>query len=245
VPTQPCAPHFQVQFGALDAAVIQTSFLGAHEKTTLLSTLIERLRPTPAPAWPRLEGTIKAEFLLLGPVTLREPVATIATLANGAEITAFDAGLLGGRVHGAGLFHAAQTPKDKPSYKLEGQFEKLSPQTVGQLFGWRSSGSSIDGNGKIELTGFTGDDLAASAAGVLHFEWKRGTVAATGSASVPPVLARFDSWTVDAAIAKGSLTLKNNEVKRGVHSEPVQASVTLTEHPKIAFAAPQPAQAKR
>ena len=242
---QPCTPRFQVQFGALDAAVIQTSFLGAQEKTTLLSTLIERLRPTAAPAWPRLEGTVKAESLLLGPVTLREPVATIATLANGAEIAAFDASLLGGRVHGAGLFHAAQTPKDKPSYKLEGQFEKLSPQAVGQLFGWRSSGSSIDGNGKIELTGFTGDDLAASAAGALHFEWKRGTVAAPGSASVPPVLTRFDTWTADAGIAKGSLTLKNNEVKRGPHAEPVQASVTLTEHPKIAFQSSQPAQAKR
>lgn len=244
-PPLPCAPRFQVQFGALDAAVIQTSFLGAHEKTTLLSTLIERLRPTAAPAWPRLEGTVKAESLLLGPVTLREPVATIATLANGAEITAFDAGLLGGRVHGAGLFHAAQTPKDKPSYKLEGQFEKLSPQAVGQLFGWRSSGSSIDGNGKIELTGFTGDDLAASATGVLHFEWKRGTVAAPGSASVPPVLARFDTWTADAGIAKGSLTLKNNEVKRGAHTEPVQATITLAERPKIAFQPSQPAQAKR
>jgi hypothetical protein len=245
VPPQTCAPRFQVQLGALDAAVIQTSFLGAHEKTTLLSTLIERLRPTAAPAWPRLEGTIKAESLILGPVTLHEPVATIATLANGAEITAFDAGLLGGHVHGAGLFHAAQTPKDKPSYKLEGQFEKLSPQAVGQLFGWRSSGSSIDGNGKIELTGFTGDDLAASAAGVLHFEWKRGAVAASGSIPVPAALVRFDNWTAEAEIAKGSLALKNNQVKRGAHTEPVQATVTLAERPKIAFPAPQPAQAKR
>jgi hypothetical protein len=246
VPSQPCASHFQVQLGALDAAVIQTSFLGAHEKTTLLSTLIERLRPTPAPAWPRLEGTIKAESLILGPVTLRDPVATIATLANGAEITAFDAGLLGGRVHGAGVFHAAQTPKDKPSYKLEGQFEKLSPQAVGQMFGWRSSGGTIGGNGKIELAGFTGDDLAASATGALHFEWKPGTVAASSSsAPVPSVLARFDSWTADAELAKGSLVLKNNEVKRGAHTEPVQATVTLAERPKIAFPAPQPVQAKR
>jgi hypothetical protein len=245
VPPQTCSPHFQVQLGALDAAVIQTSFLGAHERTTLLSTLIQRLRPTAAPAWPRLEGTIKAESLLLGPVTLREPVATIATLANGAEITAFDAGLLGGSVHGAGLFHAARTPKDKPSYKLEGQFEKLSPQAVGQLLGWRSSGGAIEGNGKIELTGFTGDDLAASAAGALHFEWKRGTVAAPGSAPVPPVLVRFDNWIADAEIAKGFLTIKNNDVKRGTHTDPVQASVTLAERPKIAFPAPQPAQAKR
>jgi hypothetical protein len=244
--SQPCVPHFQVQFGALDAAVIQTAFLGAHERGTLLSTLIERLRPAAAPAWPQLEGTIKAESLALGPVTLREPEASISTFAQGAEITAFDAVLLGGRIHGTGVFHAAQTAKDKPSYMLDGQLEKLSPQLVGQLFGQHFSGGVLDGNGKVELTGFTGDDLAASAKGALHFEWKRGTVApASGTGPIPPALARFDLWSGDAEIANGAVTLKENQVKRGAHAEPVQASVTLAERPKIAFPAAKTAEAKR
>jgi hypothetical protein len=243
---QPCAPHFQVQFGALDAAVIQTAFLGAHEQGTLLSTLIERLRPTATPPWPLLEGTVKAESLTLGPVTLHEPAATFATVASGAEITAFDAALLGGRVHASGTFHAAQTAQDKPSYALEGQFEKLSPQAVGQLLGLRSSGGVFDGNGKIELAGFTGNDLATSAKGALHFEWRYGVVSATsGSGPIPPALSRFDRWTADAEIANGDLTLKDNQVKRGASTVPVQAAVTLTDPPKIAFHAPRPAQVKR
>jgi len=243
---QPCVPEFEIQFGALDAAVLQTSFLGAHERGTLLSTLIERLRPTAAPAWPRLNGTIKAESLVLGPVMLHEAAADISTVASGAEIKVFDAELLGGHIHGAGTFHAAQTPKDKPSYALEGQFEKLSPLALGQLLGLRSSGGVIEGNGKIELAGFTGDDLAASAKGTVHFEWHRGAVvASSGSAPVPPALARFDSWTADGEIANGSLTLKDNQVKHGIHTEPVQAAVTLAEKPKIAFPAIKPAQAKR
>jgi hypothetical protein len=243
---RPCVPRFQVQFGALDAAVIQTAFLGAHEPGTLLSTLIERLRPTAAPVWPRLEGTVKAESLVLGPVTLRDTVATVSTIADGAEITAFDAALLGGRVHGNGTFHAAQTAKDKPAYSLEGQLEKLSPQALGQLLGLRTSGGVFEGKGNIEITGFTGDDLAASAKGDLHFKWKHGTVAiASGSVPIPPALARFDLWSGDAEIAKGALTLKDNQVKRGGHAEPVQATVTLTERPKIAFSAAKTAQAKR
>jgi hypothetical protein len=243
---KPCVPHFQVQFGALDAAVLQTAFLGAHEQGTLLSTLIERLRPTTTPAWPHLEGIVKADSLVLGPTTLREPTVTVTTIATGAEITAFDASLLGGRVHGTGSFHAAQTATDKPSYTLEGQYEKLSPQALGQLLGLRSSGGVINGNGNIDLTGFTGDDLAASAKGTLHFEWIRGAIAASsGTSPVPPALNRFDVWSGDAEIANGALTLKDNEAKHGAHSEPVQAAVTLTERPKIAFPADKTAQAKR
>jgi hypothetical protein len=239
---KPCLPSFQVQFGALDAAVLQTAFLGAHEKGTLLSSLIERIRPTAAPAWPQMNGTVKAESLLLGPVTLRNPVATVSTHANGAEITALDATLLGGRVHAAGSYHAAMTAKDKPAYELEGQFDKLTPPLVGQLLGLRSTGGAFNGNGKIALTGFTGDDLAASAKGALHFEWQRGTVAASGS---PSELARFDRWSGDASIANGALTLQENQVARGGHSAQVQASVKLAVPPKIAFVVPKAAAAKQ
>ncbi|MGA2349114.1 MAG: AsmA family protein [Terracidiphilus sp.] len=241
---QTCAPHFQLQFGALDAGVLQVAFLGAHEKGTLLSTLIERLRPTVAPAWPLMEGTVKAESLVLGPVILHEPSATVSTLANGAEISAFDASLFGGHVHGTGKYQAALTAKDKPSYVLEGRLEKLNSKAIGQLVGLRAAGSGFDGNGKIELAGFTGNDLAASAKGNLHFEWQRGTVAGP-SGFVPAELARFDRWIADAEISNGALTLKENQVKRGTSSTAVEASVTLTDPPKIAFPASKPTSAKR
>ena len=39
---QPCPPQFQMQFGDLDAAAVQTAILGAREKGTLLSDLIDR-----------------------------------------------------------------------------------------------------------------------------------------------------------------------------------------------------------
>jgi len=241
---QPCPPTFQLQFGALDAAVLQTAFLGAREPGTLLSTLLERLRPAAAPSWPRLQGTVRAESLILGPVTLHQPVATVSTVANQAQITAFDAGLLGGRIHGTGTLHTAESANDKPAYAFEGQFEKLNPPALGQLLGLRSHGGLFEGNGKIELSGFTGSDLAASAKGALHFEWHHGAIAA-GPATVPPALARFDLWTADAEIANGLLTLKENQVKRGSRTEPVQASITLADPPRIAFPAPKPTLAKR
>jgi hypothetical protein len=191
-----------------------------------------------------MDGTVRAESLILGPVTLHEPVVAVSMLANGAQITALDAGLLGGRIHATGAYHAAATAKDKPSYEFEGQLEKLSPPAVGKLLGLRSTGSAFNGNGKIELTGFTGSDLAASAKGALHFEWQHGSIAAT-SGFVPPELTRFDRWTADAEVASGNLTLKENQVQRGARTQPVQATVTLADPPKIAFAASRQTPAKR
>jgi hypothetical protein len=239
---QPCPPRFQLQFGSLDAAVLQAAFLGAHERGTMLSTLIHRLRPTATPAWPVLEGTVKAESLILGPVTLHQPMATLHTLADGAEITVFDAALLGGHIHGTGTYHAAASTSDKPSYALEAHFDKLSPPDVGKLLGMRFSGGTFDSNGKIELTGFTDADLASSAKGALHFDWRQGTITAS-SGNVSPALARFDRWTADAEIANGALTLKENQVKRGVHITPVQAVITFADPPEVAFPAPTPVPA--
>ncbi|MGD0800786.1 MAG: AsmA family protein [Terracidiphilus sp.] len=237
---QPCTPQFQVNLGALDAAVLQAALLGARERGTLLSTLLERLRPTSTPAWPLLQGTVKADSLILGPATFDEPEATLLTLANGVEITAFDATLLGGRVHGSAKLQAAATAKGKPAYAFEAQFEKLNPQAVGQLLGLRASGGDFAASGKIELTGYTGDDLASSAIGALHFEWRHGSIRAT-SGSMPSVLERFDRWSADAEIANGALTLKENQVKSGARTGTVQASVPLAEPPRISFSAGKPA----
>ncbi|MGD0903525.1 MAG: AsmA family protein [Terracidiphilus sp.] len=256
----PCMPRFEMRFGNLDAGVLQAAFLGAHEKGTLLSTLIARLRPSTAPAWPRLEGTVNADSLILGPVTLREASATLRVLPAGAEITGLDAGLLGGRVHGSGALRAAATNRDKPSYTVEGQFEKLSPAAVGQLLGLRFSGGAIDADGKIELSGFTDKDLADSAKGTLHFEWRHGTVslppggrgsvpaeppaAPPAAASVPPALARFDRWTAEAGIANGTIVLKHNQVRRGGRKQAVDATVILGDPLKVTFAAPKEDEAK-
>ena len=73
-----CTTQFQIQFGDLDAATVQTAILGAHVKGTLLSDLINRLRPSSAPAWPQLEGTVKVASFVLGPVTLKDASADLA-----------------------------------------------------------------------------------------------------------------------------------------------------------------------
>ncbi len=136
--------------------------------------LLARLRPASGLGWPLMEGTVKADSLVLGPVTLRDATATVRIVATGAEITALDAGVLGGSVHGIGTLTVPVTNKDLPAYTFDGQFQKLSPAAVGQLVSLHWSGGSMEANGKIELSGFTEKDLTASAKGALHFDWQHG-----------------------------------------------------------------------
>jgi hypothetical protein len=248
----PCVPRFNVHFGDLDASQLQAAILGAREQGTLLSTLLARLRPSDAstaPAWPALQGSVQADSLILGPVTLIGATASLRILPTGAEITGLDAGLLGGHVHGGGTLTTA-TGQGKPAYTLEGQFDKLNPAAVGKMLGLSWSGRTLDGEGKIELSGFTDKDLAASVKGTLHFDWRHGAVASTegnsfAAGSVPPALARFERWTADAGIANGTVTLKQNEVEQGSRKRGVDATLTFGNPPKVSFAAPRETQAKR
>jgi hypothetical protein len=241
---QPCPTRFAVHFGALDAAALQAAILGAHQKGTLLSELIQRLSPSsPAPSWPELEGTVKADSLVLGPAQLEQPSATLHILNTGAEITAFDAGILGGRVRGAGTVNTGNAKPTRPEYALTETFEKLDPVAVGELLGQQWSGGDLNADGKIELTGFTGDDLASSAKGTLHFEWRRGTMQ-RGTGMQDDSAARFGRWSGTAEIAGGKIALTENQMLVGGRTRKVEGSVQLEVPAKFTFAAPKDKQAK-
>jgi hypothetical protein len=248
VSAQGCPPSFHVKFGTLDASALQAAVLGARKSDTLLSELIARLTPTSAPSWPKLEGTAQADSLVLGPVTLAHPTATLHIVQDGAEIAALDAGILGGTLQASGSVHAAGSngnPGNTPAYSLTGEFQRLNPVSVGQLLGQRWTGSEISGTGKIDLSGYEAKDLASSATGILHFVWRHGSVAPTGrmdvlpadsgAEAIPQSLGRFDRWTADAEIAGGAITLQQNEVQRGARRASVAARLELSDPLQLEF----------
>ena len=233
---QPCPPTVNVTFGALDAAELQATLLGSPKKGTLLSKVIARLTPSSTHPWPAMQGTLKADSVDLGPVTLEDFQADIKMSPEAAEITSADAGLLGGQLHMTGKVENS----DKPGYTFEGQFTKMSATDFCTLFELKCAGASFDGDGKLELSGFEGSDLAKSAKGTLHFDWKKGAVDAPGGKptnTVPSLLTRFDRWTADATIGDGGVVLKENHVQQGAHKGPVTASITFGDPPTVSFVA--------
>jgi hypothetical protein len=109
------------------------------------------------------------------------------------------------------------------------------------------SGSWLDGSGEVELSGFTDKDLAASAKGAIHFDWRKGSVTSVAAdLEPPPALAKFDRWTADAEIANGAITLKQNQVQHGPHKLSVSGSAAFGDPPTITFSpAPESRTAQR
>jgi hypothetical protein len=246
---RPCPVEFQLQFGDVDAGLLESALLGAQEKATMLSDLINRMHPAASPPWPALEGTVQADSLALGPITLQGVSAELRVLPTGVEITSVDAGLFGGSIHLAGSLLKPATDQEKPDYTFEGDFQELDGPSIGALLGLRWAGAPLNGSGKIELAGYTGKDLAASAHGALHFECRRGAIGnqpseSAKAGSVPASLGRFDRWTGDAAIANGGLTLDQNLVTTGVRKQSVVATVTFGDPPEVSFAPPKLVAAK-
>jgi hypothetical protein len=240
-PGQTCPPTFGIRFESLDSAALEAAILGARHSDTLISNLLARLQPENAPGWPELEGTVHANELTLGPVTLSDAAASLRVGAAETEITALDANLLGGRIHATG----SVTPGAKPIYKLEGSFTGLSAAGTGQLLGMTWAGNGLEGTGQIELSGFTAEDLGSSARGTLHFDWRHGSVSEGNEVEFPPVLTRFDLWTADAEVANGGITLKQNQVQRGVHKLAVAGAAVFGDPPKVSFGSSPEVRAKR
>jgi AsmA family len=233
-----CPPQFTLHFAQLDAAEAEAALLGVREQGTVLSTLISRITPNSAVAWPRLEGTVTADSLVLGPFTLSNVTAALKVLPAGADVSSFQGGVLGGTLYGK----LSLVTGDKPNYSAEASFTNLNPAQLGQLVEMKWAGGTVSGSGKLELTGYTDADFGKSAKGAMHFEWQHGSVTGAG---VPPVLKRFDRLSGDAAVADGGITLQQTEVHQGSRKTPVDATVTFGTPAKLTFGAPAKASAKK
>lgn len=178
VPQKPCPAHFQLQFAHLKAAELQGAILGARAHVSLFDSLVDKLHLSSAPAWPSLDGEVRAASLTLGPVTLDDPTAQLEINSTGAKISNLQARILGGKMDADGIFTKPDTDQGRPAYALHATFTKLSARDVGKLLGMRFSGGALNASGNIDLSGVTARELASSAKGTLHFNWPRGAIAA-------------------------------------------------------------------
>ncbi len=232
-----CQPRLDLRFSTLDSAALQATLLGARKSSTLISTVIARLTPSSVIPWSGFEGTVSADSFIVGPVTLHNAVIALRVEPTGADLTSIDAELLGGQIHATGSL----TNSNKPAYSIEAQFVKLNPAAVCQLLSLQCKGTSVDANGKIELSGFAGADLASSAKGQLHFDWRQGSIVRAGSSpTLPPALAKFDHWTGEANIADGALAIQKSLVQQGPQTSTSDATITLANPPVVSFTVPKP-----
>ncbi len=223
-----CAPQFTAVFSTLDTAELQGALLGARGKGTLLSSLLDRFNPSASPSWPAAEGSVQIDSLSSGPFTATGVTANMKIAGSGVELTSFNASLLGGNLNGKAALQAG----DKPQYTIDASFTGLKPSQVGELLGMTWSGGSFDGSGKLQMSGFTGKDLAASSNGALQFDWRNGSMK---GAAVPSALAGFDRFSGSVDIADGAISVRNDKILRGKKAATVRVAANLAAPHKIAI----------
>jgi hypothetical protein len=177
-------------------------------------------------------------------VTLKNATADLKVSPAEAQVTSVDAELLGGQIHLTGKIENGE----KPTYSLDGQVQRMNPAEVCRLLELECSGQGMDATGSVQLTGFTGSDLASSAKGTLHFDWKKGAIrarVADAGDPMPGVLTRFDEWNSSADIANNTITLKDSSVRSGKRVTAVNATITFGEPPKVTFGAAKASSAKK
>jgi AsmA family len=225
-----CGPEIQLHFGSIDAAAVQAAMLGTPRRKSLLSPLMDRMRSSDQPKWPRLMVNVQADALTLGPTTLSGLSAQLQISENEVVILNWQTSALGGTATGKGHFAWAA---DKPEYSFEGTFAGVQAVEAGELLGGTWSGGPVSGRGAIQLSGLTSEALAASATGDLRFNWPHGSIAPTESAEEP---VHFDHWTGSATIQAGKLELGENALISGRRSSSVAGTIPFGGPAKLTVA---------
>jgi hypothetical protein len=220
-----CEPHLQLHFGAVDASVLEDALISPQRQKTLLSPLMDRMRPSQDGRWPKATVEVQADSLVLGPTTLHKPVIQLRVENYEATLVNWQAEVLGGTANGTGNFSwdASKPAEAGPEYEIEGSFSRLNAASLGALFGAHWSGSPIDGSGKIKLTGLIQKQLAASAKGEAQFTWPGGILSSAGASAAQPL--HFENWTGAVTIDGGKAQLGKNTIVAGKNSGSVSGSL--------------------
>lgn len=223
-----CQINFQLRFASLDAESAQAALLGAKRHGTLIKELLSRFEANRTP-WPQMEGSVDAQTLTLDRLTLHDAHAEIAIDGNSISVKSLDARALGGDLH---LTGTVNTGGEKPGYALQANFTHANSAEAGELFRQKWGPGLINLSTKLNLSGFTEDDLSSTATGDCQWEWLHGGLLAEGAGTN---LNRFDRWAANGKIEKGTLTIAQSTVKHGKQIQPLAGTVLLAAPPKFAI----------
>jgi hypothetical protein len=215
-----CPAHFNLDLPNLDAAILQSSLLGAGRHGELLDTILAQVGRKTAP-WPASTGQVEASSLQLGTLILHNVRTAMNIREHRLEIASFDAATLGGELHASGTVDASGAT---PHYTLELNWSGINIAQASTLFHekWTATGT-MDGRAHLSLQGYATEALASSAEGTFHWVWNNGSLltgpSTSGNALQPT---RFNRW-----IAIGKISSKTLTLDHATAANPVSGTITF------------------
>lgn len=229
-----CPAHFNLEFGELDAAALQSALMGAGRRGELLQTILAEVARKNAP-WPAMDGQATIGALNLRTLVLQNVHASIGVEDHRIQIQSLDAATLGGTLHATGTVDATGS---QPQYVLEANWSGVNVPQMASLFDekWPVAGA-MAGGAHLVFRGYSTGDLAASTQGTFHWLWNSGSLiapedmpadAGTTNGSLSP--AHFRQWSASGAIQNSTLTLNKASL-----ANPVSGAITFDRRLDLAW----------
>ena len=198
-----CPTRFDLTAARLDAGRMEAALLGGGGYGELLDSLLARLdlRST---HWPLLTGTVHAGTFTIGTLSVKDAVARLSIKDGSLHLDGLSGRALGGALQVDG---ALDVTGGTPVYRLSAGITGAAARATGALFFEDWGPGAVDLKTKVELSGYTPEQLEASARGTFHAEWAHGVL----PGRTP--LARFEHWTLDGTIDRRKLVLGQSTLR--------------------------------
>jgi hypothetical protein len=223
-----CERHFDLSAATVDFGALASSLQGQDEG--MVQDLINRVRSR-SQDWPLLDGAIHIAHLGLGQIEVANASADLALRAGDLELRSLDGRVLGGTLHATGAVDLASTP----GYDANVQLRRISATELAQLLKEHWGPGQIDISSDLTLSGASASDLSSSAKGALHWDWTNG---ALPQLAVTP-LHRFDRWSGNGKIAKGSIAITSSEADSKGATATITGTIASDRSLDLKLAAPQ------
>ncbi|MGA7523175.1 MAG: AsmA family protein [Acidobacteriaceae bacterium] len=223
-----CPVTFAVTAGSLNAAKIETLLAGQPQGIfgeILTSALGEGSRGP----WPPVRGTVEANSLELGKLTVQNVAASVTVDGKKLTIASLEGGALGGKLQASGTMDASS---GTPQWALNVRVTGASLADAGKVFGESWGTGTGAAEAKLTMSGYAAADLASSASGTFQFAWQNGGLPgvsrvsqAGGQPGGQPGLGHFDHWSATGTIGNGALTVTDGGVTRAGRTEAVRGTI--------------------
>ncbi len=220
----PCAAHFTLAMPALDLSMLQSALLGTSARGEFLRQLLNRIGRRGV-AWPDLTGTVQIGSLSAGKLRVHNASGALGVSGNVISVRSLNGTLAGGAMH---LTGAVDASGDQPAYRIDVEVAHATSAGIAEMFAEQWGEGAVDLSAKLQMSGFTADDLARSATGTLHWDWTKGGF--VGEDPLPPdaeSFAHFDQWSADAAIEDRTIKLTSSQLASGEETIPLSGSISF------------------
>lgn len=218
-----CAGRFYLKAGDWNLADLQSALVGPTTRDDLLREFLSRIDHHRA-TWPRLTGTVQVGALAAGKLLVHDVQARVEIAGGSMRIQSFNGHLPKGTLHLGGTLDASG---GTPAYDLDVQVADASPSQIAALFGEHWGTGKLGFSAQLKMAGLTAQDLARSATGTLHWDWKNGSLALAKPPEPKQALAPFSDWHGDGAIGNSAIKTSQSLMVRGSHTLPVSGTLSF------------------